>query len=29
MTEAATKTDTQDIVVEELLAHAPEAIWKL
>ena len=28
MTEAATKTATQDIVVEELLAHAPEAIWK-
>ena len=22
------KTATQDIVVEELLAHAPEAIWK-
>jgi uncharacterized protein YndB with AHSA1/START domain len=28
MTEAAMKTATQDIVVEELLPHAPEAIWK-
>ena len=28
MTEAAVKVDTQDIVVEEVLPHAPEAIWK-
>jgi uncharacterized protein YndB with AHSA1/START domain len=28
MTEAATKTATQDIVVEEVLPHAPETIWK-
>src|SRR6516162_6719928 len=28
MTEAAMKTATQDIVVEELLPHTPEAIWK-
>jgi uncharacterized protein YndB with AHSA1/START domain len=28
MTQAAMKTATQDIVVEELLPHAPEAIWK-
>jgi uncharacterized protein YndB with AHSA1/START domain len=28
MTEAAMKTATQDIVVEEPLRHPPEAIWK-
>jgi uncharacterized protein YndB with AHSA1/START domain len=28
MNEAARKFDTQDIVVEEVLPHAPEAIWK-
>jgi uncharacterized protein YndB with AHSA1/START domain len=28
MTEAATKTATQDIAVEEVLPHAPETIWK-
>jgi uncharacterized protein YndB with AHSA1/START domain len=28
MTEAAVKVDTQDIVVEEVLPHAPETIWK-
>lgn len=28
MTEAATKLDTQDIVVEEVLSHAPATIWK-
>jgi uncharacterized protein YndB with AHSA1/START domain len=28
MTEAATILDTQDIVVEEVHPHAPEAIWK-
>ena len=28
MTEAATKTATKDIVVEEVLPHAPETIWK-
>jgi uncharacterized protein YndB with AHSA1/START domain len=28
MTEAALKTDTQDIVVDEVLPHAPETIWK-
>jgi uncharacterized protein YndB with AHSA1/START domain len=28
MTEAATILDTQDIVVEEVLPHAPETIWK-
>lgn len=28
MTEAALKSDTQDIVVDEVLPHAPETIWK-
>ena len=28
MTEAAMKTATQDIVVEEVFPHAPEIIWK-
>jgi uncharacterized protein YndB with AHSA1/START domain len=28
MTQAATKLDTQDIVVEEVFPHAPETIWK-
>ena len=28
MTEAARNTATQDIVVEEVLPHAPETIWK-
>jgi uncharacterized protein YndB with AHSA1/START domain len=28
MNEAARKFDTQDIVVEEVLPHEPEAIWK-
>jgi uncharacterized protein YndB with AHSA1/START domain len=28
MTEAAIKFDTQDIVVEELLPHPPEIIWR-
>jgi len=28
MTEAAAKLDTEDIVVEEVLPHAPETIWK-
>jgi uncharacterized protein YndB with AHSA1/START domain len=28
MNEAARKFDTQDIVVEEVLPHAPETIWK-
>jgi uncharacterized protein YndB with AHSA1/START domain len=28
MNEAARKFETQDIVVEEVLPHAPEAIWK-
>ena len=28
MNEAAMKIDTQDIVVEEVLPHAPETIWK-
>jgi uncharacterized protein YndB with AHSA1/START domain len=28
MTEAALKSDTQDIVVDEVFPHAPEAIWK-
>jgi uncharacterized protein YndB with AHSA1/START domain len=28
MTEAALKTATQDIVVEEVLPHQPETIWK-
>ena len=28
MTEAAAKLDTEDIVVEETLPHAPETIWK-
>jgi uncharacterized protein YndB with AHSA1/START domain len=29
MTEAATKLDTQDILVEEVFPHAPETIWKV
>ena len=28
MTQAAMKTATQDIVIEEVFPHAPEAIWK-
>ena len=28
MTEAALKSDTQDIVVDEVLPHAPETIWR-
>ncbi len=28
MTEAPTKVDRRDIVVEEVLPHAPETIWK-
>jgi uncharacterized protein YndB with AHSA1/START domain len=28
MKNAALKSDTQDIVVEEILPHAPETIWK-
>ena len=28
MTDAALKPDTLDIVVEEVLSHAPEVIWK-
>jgi uncharacterized protein YndB with AHSA1/START domain len=28
MTEDALKTDTQDIVVQKVLSHAPETIWK-
>jgi uncharacterized protein YndB with AHSA1/START domain len=28
MTEAAMKFDTQDIVVDEVLPHAPQTIWK-
>jgi uncharacterized protein YndB with AHSA1/START domain len=28
MNDAALKSDTQDIVVEEVLPHAPETIWK-
>jgi uncharacterized protein YndB with AHSA1/START domain len=28
MTAAALKPDTQDIVVDEIFPHAPEAIWK-
>ncbi|HKU95862.1 MAG TPA: SRPBCC domain-containing protein [Vineibacter sp.] len=28
MTNAQRKTDTQDIVVDEVFPHAPEAIWK-
>ena len=28
MKDAALKSDTQDIVVEEILPHAPETIWK-
>jgi hypothetical protein len=27
MNEAALKSDTQDIVVEEIFPHAPETIW--
>ena len=29
MNDAALKSDTQDIVVEEVFAHAPETIWKM
>jgi uncharacterized protein YndB with AHSA1/START domain len=28
MTAAASKPDTQDIVVDEVLPHAPETVWK-
>jgi len=28
MNDAASKFDTQDIVVDEVLPHAPETIWK-
>jgi uncharacterized protein YndB with AHSA1/START domain len=28
MNDAALKSDTQDIVVDEVFAHAPETIWK-
>jgi uncharacterized protein YndB with AHSA1/START domain len=28
MSDAATKLDTQDIVVDEVFPHAPETIWK-
>ncbi len=28
MNEAALKSDTQDIVVDEVFPHAPEMIWK-
>jgi uncharacterized protein YndB with AHSA1/START domain len=28
MNDAASKSDTQDIVVEEVFPHAPETIWK-
>ena len=28
MTEAALKTATQDIIVEEVFPHAPEVVWK-
>jgi len=28
MSDAALKSDTQDIVVDEVLPHAPETIWK-
>jgi uncharacterized protein YndB with AHSA1/START domain len=28
MTSAALKTDTRDIVVDEVLPHAPETVWK-
>lgn len=28
MTEAASSTDTRQIIVEEVLPHAPETIWK-
>lgn len=28
MTQAALKTDTQDIVIDEVLPHAPEKVWK-
>ena len=28
MNDAASKSDTQDIVVDEVLPHAPETIWK-
>ena len=29
MTQAALKSDTQSIVVDEIFPHAPEAIWKV
>jgi uncharacterized protein YndB with AHSA1/START domain len=29
MTDAATRTDTQAIVVDEVFPHAPETIWKV
>jgi uncharacterized protein YndB with AHSA1/START domain len=29
MNDATLKSDTQDIVVDEVLPHAPEAIWKV
>jgi uncharacterized protein YndB with AHSA1/START domain len=29
MNDAALKSDTRDIVVDEILPHAPEAIWKV
>jgi len=28
MNDAALKSDTQDIVVDEVFPHAPETIWK-
>jgi len=28
MNDAASKSDTQDIVVDEVFPHAPETIWK-
>jgi uncharacterized protein YndB with AHSA1/START domain len=28
MTQAAMKTATQDIVVEDVFPHAPETVWK-
>ena len=28
MTDAALKSDTQDIVIDEIFPHAPETIWK-
>lgn len=29
MNDAALKSDTQDIVVDEVFPHAPEAVWKV